>query len=117
MTARTSSEVISALALLPPLVGSWFAVQWVSRLTAQGLTGAGFADATTTIRGTAAIWCAVLILVIAGAPFASDYAPSVVAELTDGVAGLFSVVAIFTYVGPGWTEYQRGLAGAGAALT
>lgn len=114
ITARTSSDVASAIALLPPLVGSWVAVQWVARLTALGLTGADLADATTTIRGTAAIWCVVLILVLAGAPFASDHAPSVVAELTDGVAGLFSVAAIFTYVGPGWTEYQRGLASSGA---
>ncbi|WP_408898456.1 hypothetical protein ACJ5H2_04935 [Nocardioides sp. R1-1] len=115
MTARTSSDVASALALIPPLLGSWVAVQWVARLTARGLDGTDLADATTTIRGTAAIWFVVLVLVVAGAPFASEHTPSVVAELTEGVTGLFSVAAIFTYVGPGWTEYQRGLAVSGAA--
>lgn len=111
ITSRTTSNVASTLALLPPLVGSWFALHWVARLTARRLTGVDLADATTTVRGTAAIWCVVLVLAVAGAPFASaGHTPSLVTELSDGLAGIFSVAAIFTYAGPGWTEYQRGLA-------
>ncbi len=116
ITARTSSDVASTLALLPPLVGSWFAVHWVARLSARGLTGADFADATTTVRGTAAIWCVVVVLTVAGAPFAAmGHGLSIAAELSDGLTSLFSVAVIFTYAGPGWTEYQRGLAAAGIA--
>jgi hypothetical protein len=39
ITARSTSDVASALALAPPMVGGWFAVHWVSRLSAGGLQG------------------------------------------------------------------------------
>lgn len=38
------------------------------------------------------------------------HGPPLVAQLSDGVTGFFSLAAIFTYAGPAWTEYQRGLA-------
>lgn len=116
ITARTSSDIVSALALLPPLAGSWFAVHWVARLSALGLPRANFVDATTTVRGTAAIWCVVFVLTVGGALVAATgHGGSITPELGDGLTGLFGVAAVFTYAGPGWTEYQRGLATASVA--
>jgi hypothetical protein len=53
----------------------------------------------------------VILLVVAGTPFtAMGHDSSIVSALSDGLTGLFSLAAIFTYAGPGWSEYQRGLA-------
>ncbi|WP_221199882.1 hypothetical protein [Nocardioides soli] len=109
LDARTTADAIAAIGLAPPLVGSWVAVRWVSDLADRGLTGADLADATTTIRGTAAIWLGFLAIAALEVPLTvTGHDFPIAAELGDGLAGIFSLAAIFTYVGPGWTEYQRG---------
>jgi hypothetical protein len=111
LAARTTDDAITAIGLVPPLAGSWLAVRWVSDLTNHGLTGAVLADATTTIRGTAAIWIAFIVIVALEVPLSvTGHDLPIAAALGDGLAGIFSLAAIFTYVGPGWTEYQRGRA-------
>jgi hypothetical protein len=111
LAARTTEDVITAVGIAPPLVGSWFAVRWISDLSDRGLVGADLAEATTTIRGTAAIWIGFVAIAVLEVPLsATGHDLPIAEELGDGLAGIFSLAAIFTYVGPGWTEYQRGRA-------
>jgi len=111
LAARSTTDALTAAGLVPPLVGSWIAVRWVSLLTSRGLTGADFAEATTTIRGTATIWIGFLLLAASQVCMSAAGLGVAIAEgLAGGLSGFISLAAIFTYAGPGWSEYQRGRA-------
>ena len=111
MMSRSNADISGTLSLVPAVAGSWFAVWWASTLHSHGLTGADLAEATTTIRGAAAIWNLLVVLTLAQVGLAIvGWDVPLGDGLESGVAGFFSFGAAFTYAGPGWSEYRRGLA-------
>lgn len=110
-TAAGKPGVAAGLvALFPATVGAWWVVLWVGRLSRAGSREADLLEATNAVRPIAVIWDALLVAALISA--ACDQAGfhwDVADAFDSGYAALLGAAAVVAYVGPGYSQYRRGL--------